>query len=219
MKLSIRHTAHTAHYISCLRLICICSTSYALTIAYTSIESTTMKNTAKALDKKATDTIHALYNDCKANNESIESINKLHAVCKKHAVNLLDIVTQQKLNKAIYNTICYAEKTVDIVKHEIAVAVKDDKATLYNEISQALESNSRRHITLVCFNTSKCSKQDILNCIDLYADAKYCNMKSANMKCINSVYSQENSKQLTYMYSMQNNKDLNEIVLVKTITK
>jgi len=176
-----------------------------------------MKNTAKVLDKKSIDTIHKLYNDCKANNESIKSLNKLHAVCKKHAVNLLDIVTQQKLNKAVYNTICYDTKTVDIVKHEIATAVKDDKAILYNEISQQLTSNSRRHITLVCFNSSKCSKQDVLNCIDLYANSKYVNMKSANMKCINSVYSQENSKKLAYMYTMTNSKDVNEIVIVKTV--
>lgn len=157
------------------------------------LKTTTTTTTQKTISNN----VNELYTAClgsEVNNEvNIVNFNKLSSYCKKHKVNLIDIIESRKICKAIYNTICYAKISRIENKYMQAEEVEKTKAEKFSKIAKTFEKTSRRHITLKCFSAKNCTKSEILEILDLYADSKYFRLRKANKKCIDSCLCQ-NSK-------------------------
>jgi len=170
--------------------------------------------------------INKLYTACldTENSEAFESnFNKLSNYCKKHKANLIDNIKNRSLKKAMYNTICFAEKNRSAEKYEVALSVTENEvAEKYEAVQQKMSKQNRRHVTLCCLATQKMSVNDILKCFNLYAEAKYFNATVANLKCLSSVLSQENNKAYSYCFDYTDcfkNKDKAIIVKDKATNK
>ena len=93
--------------------------------------------------------------------------------CEEAKVDFCQVVENKRIKKADYNTLIVSNEDRLKDRHAQARNVENATAEKLNSISSCLQSNTRRNVMTTFLESNKCTFNEVLTAIDLYADSKY----------------------------------------------